>query len=72
MAKKSNVASSATLRVTVSSQSAALLEQLAARGIYGRNAAEVAARFVDAALQEFIERPKLTVDQLESRDRQKT
>lgn len=62
MAKKSNAAASVTVRVTVSAQSARLLNQLAARGIYGRNPAEVAGRFVDEALQKFVEAPRLKLD----------
>ena len=62
MAKASNASGSAVIRVTVSTQSAQLLEQLAERGIYGRNAAEVAGRFVDKALQEFIEQPRLRLE----------
>ena len=61
MAKGNNLADSSPLRVTVSVQSRRLLEQLAERGIYGRNSAEVAARFVDDALKEFVDKPKLTV-----------
>lgn len=61
MAKGNNVVHSATIRVTVSVQSQELLETLAQKGIYGRNSAEVAGRFVDAALQEFVERPKLEI-----------
>jgi hypothetical protein len=62
MAKASNAAGSAVIRVTVSTQSAELLEKLAARGIYGRNAAEVAGRFVDKALQDFVDAPRLSID----------
>lgn len=62
MAKKSNAAASVTVRVTVSAQSARLLDQLAARGIYGRNPAEVAGRFVDEALEKFVEAPRLKLD----------
>jgi hypothetical protein len=61
MAKGNNLTDSSPLRVTVSVQSRRLLEQLAERGIYGRNSAEVAARFVDDALKEFVDKPKLTV-----------
>ena len=38
-----------------------LLEQLVQRGVFGRSTAEVAGRFVDRALQRFIEQPKLKV-----------
>ena len=61
MAKRGNSAESSVLRVTVSRQSAGLLEQLAKAGLYGRNAAEVAGRFIDRALQEFVDRPRLDV-----------
>ncbi|MGH9430739.1 MAG: hypothetical protein ACRD3T_04290 [Terriglobia bacterium] len=62
MAKANNAVSSRTIRVTVSVQSEQLLEQLAQKGIYGRNSAEVAGRFVDTALQQFIEQPKLSLE----------
>ena len=61
MAKSLNEAESATIRLTLSKQSVDLLSQLAARGIHGRNAAEVAARMVDRALEEYIEIPKLRI-----------
>jgi hypothetical protein len=61
MAKGANPARSTTLRLTLSEQSLSLLDQLVLRGIYGRNPAEVAARFVDAALQEYVEKPRLDV-----------
>lgn len=59
MPRSENESQSVTLRVTVSAHSAKLLDELAARGIWGRNRAEVAARFVDEALQKFVEKPKL-------------
>ena len=64
MAKGPNASRSTIVSVTIPSvQSAKLLERLATRGIYGKNAAEVAARFVDKALEQFVETPKLTVDE---------
>jgi len=48
----------------LSQQSKDLLEELARRGIYGRNEAEVAGRFIDNALQEFVETPKLKPSRL--------
>ena len=63
MPKNRNTTGSVTFRLTVSTQSASLLEQLAARGIYGRNVAEVAGRFVDKALEQFIEPPKLRMEE---------
>lgn len=62
MPKTNNTVGSSTIRVTVSVQSAHLLEQLAERGIYGRNAAEVAGRFIDQALQNYVEAPKLSLE----------
>jgi hypothetical protein len=61
MAKDKNLADSTTMRITMSVQSEKLLEQLGKRGIYGRNAAEVAARFIDQALQHYVEQPSLSV-----------
>jgi hypothetical protein len=69
MAKGNNIAGSRPLRVTVSAQSMRLLEQLAERGIYGRNSAEVAARFIDDALKQFVEKPKLTVRRVSEQKR---
>ena len=59
MAKKGNASEGVRLPLTISKQSAEALEQLAARGIFGRNASDVAARFVDKALQEFVKFPPI-------------
>jgi hypothetical protein len=56
-----NAIASKPLRITLSSESFRLLRELASRGIYGRTEAEVAARFVDQALEKFVELPKLTL-----------
>jgi hypothetical protein len=61
MSKTSNVAASETVRVTLSKQSVRLLDDLGKRGIYGRNRAEVAARFIDEALQRFVDQPQLKI-----------
>lgn len=61
MAAPRKIPGTVTLRVTLSRQSFELLEALAARGVYGRNAQAVAARFVDRALQQFVDRPKLAL-----------
>jgi hypothetical protein len=45
--------------VTLSKQSVDMLKELAARGIYGRTSPEVGGRFVELALQQFVEAPKL-------------
>jgi hypothetical protein len=59
MPKTANPTDSDTVRITLSTESARLLDELAVKGIYGRNRAEVAARFVDQKLQEFVDRPTL-------------
>jgi hypothetical protein len=61
MPKAGNSSQGVSLRITVSAQSAQLLLQIASIGIYGRNQSEVAARFVDRALEQFIEAPKLNI-----------
>ena len=60
MAKKGNASKGVPFGITISRQSIALLEMLAKRGIYGRNAHEVAGRLVDRALEDFTERPRFT------------
>ena len=62
MPRKANTSAGVLVRITVSRQSADLLRQIAARGIYGRNDAEVASRFVDRALQEFIDAPRIVIN----------
>jgi hypothetical protein len=59
MAKSPNATDSKNFPITLSVESIRLLVELAGKGIYGRNKAEVAARFIDKALEEFVERPKL-------------
>jgi len=63
MSKAENITESETIRVTLSSQSVALLDELARKGIYGRNRADVAGRFVDEALQKLVEAPVLKIQQ---------
>ena len=55
MAKAANTVRSESLTVTLSEQSVELLEEIAALGIYGRNPAEVAGRFVDRELERLVE-----------------
>ena len=59
MARKANISGSDSVTITLSTESLRLLSELASRGIYGRNEAEVAGRFVDRALTEFVTRPTL-------------
>ncbi len=63
MSKTTNEASSEQVRVTLSGASVRMLDDLAAMGIYGRNRAEVAGRFIDRALQDFVDTPKLSLKQ---------
>jgi|GEM_PF-2850825 len=58
MSKAKNSTGSGLVTVTLSEESVRLLDELAERGIYGKNKAEVAARFIDRALQEFAETPR--------------
>ena len=67
MAKASNESESVILRVTLSRQSHNLLEKLARQGIFGRNAAEVAGRFIDQALQSFVDIDKTKITLTEDR-----
>ncbi len=55
MARDENATGSVPITITVSTESARLLEQLAKRGIYGRRRAVVAAGFVDRRLQDLVE-----------------
>ena len=59
MGKPANTVRSESLTVTLSQQSVELLEQIASRGIYGRNPAEVAGRFVDRELERLVESLRL-------------
>ena len=52
---------SVTIRVTLSRQSLDILELLATEGIYGRTPTAVAGRFIDLALQQFVEIPKVSL-----------
>ncbi len=61
MPKTANSSASRLIRITVSEQSNELLEQLAGQGIYGRNVADVAGRFVDLALQRLVESDRLAI-----------
>lgn len=62
--KRPNATDSDSLPITLSLESIALLDQIAKNGFWGRNRADVAARFVDRALQDFVEQPKLKMPKL--------
>jgi hypothetical protein len=59
MARPKSLSHGIRFEVTLSEQSVDLLKELAARGIYGRTPAEVGGRFIEQALQQFVETPKL-------------
>jgi len=59
MARRKNSSPGNKFEVTLAKQSVDLIEELARRGIYGRTPAEVGGRFIEQALQEFVDRPKL-------------
>jgi hypothetical protein len=56
--KKGNATGSQQFSITLSRESVQLLDQIAKNGIWGRNRPEVAARFIDRALESFVEQPK--------------
>jgi hypothetical protein len=62
--KRPNASGSENVPITLSLSSVKLLDEIAKNGIWGRNRAEVAARFVDLALQGFVEQPKLKLPAL--------
>jgi hypothetical protein len=65
--KRPNASGSENVPITLSLSSVKLLDEIAKNGIWGRNRAEVAARFVDLALQGFVEQPKLKLPGLKIR-----
>ena len=69
MARKANASDGVSVKITVSQQSAALLAKIATKGIYGRNQSEVAGRFVDKALEAFVEVPRFSLEPNEPLER---
>jgi len=59
MARPKSLSPGIRFEVTLSEQSTEMLKELATRGIYGRTAAEVGGRFIEQALQAFVDTPKL-------------
>ena len=59
MARPKSASPGVKFEVTLAKQSVDLIEELSKRGIYGRTPAEVGGRFIDQALQQFVEPPKL-------------
>ena len=70
MARTKSLSAGIPFNVTLSEQSVDLLKELATRGIYGRTSAEVGGRFIEQALQQFVETPRL-VPTKSSSDREK-
>jgi hypothetical protein len=72
--KKGNLVSSESFTITLSTTSVQILDEIAKRGIWGRNRPEVAARFIDRALESFANVPKIDFGDLkvaEKRGRKK-
>jgi hypothetical protein len=67
--KTPNISGSESFQITLSVNSARLLDEIAKNGIWGKNRAEVAARFVDRTLEGFIEQPKLKLPNLKIQKR---
>jgi hypothetical protein len=63
--KKENASKSEKFAITLSLRSCRLLDEIAKDGIWGRNRAEVAARFVDRALEGWVEKPKVRLPEID-------
>ncbi len=63
--RKGNAVESQSFTITLSADSIRLLDAIAKRGIWGKNRPEVAARFIDRALEEFVDRPKAKLPELD-------
>lgn len=59
MARPKSASRGIRFEVTLAEQSVDMLKELATRGIYGRSPSEVGGRFIEQALQQFVEPPKL-------------
>jgi hypothetical protein len=62
--KGKNASGSQKFAITLSEESSRLQDEIAKNGIWGRNRAEVGARFVDRALEGFVELPKATLPKI--------
>jgi len=65
--KKGNAVDSKSFPITLSVQSVQLLDEIAKSGVWGRNGSEVAARFVDRALEAFVEQPRVRLPEIKLR-----
>jgi hypothetical protein len=61
MARLPNEVPTTKCHPTISVRTESLLEQLVPMGIYGHSKNEIAARFIEQALQTLVERPQLKV-----------
>jgi hypothetical protein len=61
MPRTANASDGVPIKITVSKQSADLLAKIATLGIYGRNQSDVAGRFVDKALEAFVDSPRFSL-----------
>lgn len=61
MSRKRNTVPTTKCHPTISVRTEALLDQLVPFGIYGHTKSEIAARFIEQALQTLVERPELEV-----------
>jgi len=59
MARPKSSSPGIKVEVTLAQQSVDMLKELATHGIYGRSPAEVGGRFIEQALQQFVDAPKL-------------
>jgi hypothetical protein len=62
MARPRNPSRGERFEVTLSAQSVRLLHRLAEHGLYGRTPAEVGGRFIEQALQQFVEPPQFPAE----------
>jgi hypothetical protein len=69
MARPKNTSPGERFEVRLAAQSIDLLKQLAKRGIYGRNPAEVGGRFIERTLEQFVEHPKIRLRSAARRER---
>lgn len=69
--KRGNSIGSEQFAITLSAESARLLDEIAKNGIWGKNRSEVAGRFVDRALEAFVEQPKVKLPNIKLRTRRK-
>jgi hypothetical protein len=58
MGKPKNASATEQVTLSLSDESVRVLRELAILGIYGKNEAEIAARFVDKALEGFVVPPR--------------